>query len=153
MSRFEMFTDGACSGNPGPASIGVVIFKDGEKHKEISLPIGDATNNVAEYSALVCGLMEALVEKIPTLNVYTDSELMYKQLNGEYKVKDEKIKFLHGQVKTLIRGFQRVAIQHVPRERNKEADKLATSALKTKRAAAVASLFDNNGEESPSSTG
>ncbi len=153
MSRFIMFTDGACSGNPGPASIGVVIYKDGDRFKEISMPIGEATNNVAEYSALIFGLQESLIEKISVLHVYTDSELLYKQLNGEYKVKDEKIKFLHSQVKSLIRGFQRVAVEHIPREKNKEADKLATSALKVKRTTAVASLFDNNGEESPSSKG
>ncbi len=121
--------------------------------KEIACAIGESTNNVAEYSALICGLQEALVAKIPELHIFTDSELLYKQLKGEYQVKDERMKFLHGQVKTLVKGFKRVNIQHVPREENKDADRLASSVLKPKRAAAVASLFDDSGEESPNSAG
>ena len=125
-----IYVDGACSGNPGPAAIGVVIDKDGERIEEISRAIGHATNNVAEYSALICGLQEALVRKAKGVKVITDSELMFHQLSGNYKVKDEKIKLLFEQVQQLRRGFKDFELTHVPREKNKVADKLATEALK-----------------------
>lgn len=148
----EIFVDGACSGNPGPAAIGVVLRQDGKTVKEVSQAIGDATNNIAEYSALVYALQEALVLKADRVKVFTDSELVFSQVNGSYKVKSEHLKFLFDQVQHLKRGFQHVTITHIPREQNKEADKLATTALK-KQAKTVAPLFDNGGEESPSSEG
>lgn len=150
--ELEIFVDGACSGNPGPAAIGVVLRQDGKIVKEVSRTIGDATNNIAEYSALVYALQEALILKADRVRVFTDSELVFRQLNGSYKVKNEHLKFLFDQVQHLKRGFQDVAITHIPREQNKEADKLATTALK-KQAKTVAPLFDNGGEESPSSRG
>ncbi len=152
----EIFVDGACSGNPGPAGIGVVIKRGGKVIGEISKSIGEATNNIAEYSALVYALQEALVLKAPRVKVFTDSELMFHQLTGNYKVKDAKLKFLHDQVQHLKRGFANVELVHVPREKNKEADKLATSSLNNinkKQAKMVATLFDNSVEESPSSEG
>ena len=149
--KLEIFTDGACSGNPGPAAIGVVINKDGKTIKEISRSIGDATNNIAEYTAMIWALQEALVLKAGEVLVKTDSELMYKQIIGEYKVKHEGIKPLFDQVIQLAKGFKRVEYQHVPREQNSEADKLARLGLKT-------SQDDRPGaygvrEESPSSKG
>ncbi|VAX36582.1 Ribonuclease HI [hydrothermal vent metagenome] len=129
----EIFTDGACSGNPGPAGIGVVINRDGKRLKEISRSIGEATNNIAEYSALICALQEALIFKANRLNVFMDSELICKQIAGSYKVKNEKLKPLFDQVKQLLRGFENVNIQHVLRAKNKEADKLATAAVKRKK--------------------
>lgn len=148
----EIFVDGACSGNPGPAAIGVVLKEGGETIKEVSKTIGNATNNIAEYAALVYALQEALVLKAERVKVFTDSELVFSQLNGSYKVKNEHLRFLFDQVQHLKRGFQDVAITHIPREQNKEADRLATTALK-KQAKTVAPLFDNGGEESPSSEG
>ena len=143
----EIFVDGACSGNPGPAGIGVVIKRGGKTVVEISRPIGEATNNIAEYSALVCALQEALVLKAARVNISTDSELMFHQLTGSYKVKDQKLKFLHDQVQQLKRGFANVELVHVPREKNKEADKLAVSSLHNinkKQAKMVATLFDSS---------
>lgn len=144
----EIFVDGACSGNPGPAGIGLVIKRGGKTVAEISKPIGEATNNIAEYSALVCALQEALVLKATRVKVSTDSQLMFYQLTGSYKVKDQKLKFLHDQVQQLKRGFTNVELVHVPREKNKEADKLATSSLNNinkKQAKMVATLFDSFG--------
>ena len=148
---FEIFTDGACSGNPGPAGIGVVI-KDGKKTvKKLSRAIGPATNNVAEYAALIYALQEALILRADRVKVTTDSELMFQQIRGSYKVKEPSIRFLFDLCQHLIQGFTSFEIRHVLREHNKDADKLATQAIK-EQARMVAPLF-NSGEESPSSKG
>jgi|SRR3989338_1296082 len=144
----EIFVDGACSGNPGPAGIGVVIKRGGKTAAEISRQIGEATNNIAEYSALICALQEALVLKAGRVRIFTDSELMFRQLTGSYKVKDQRLKFLHDQVQQLKRGFTNVELVHVLREKNKEADKLAASSLHNinkKQVKMVATLFDSFG--------
>ena len=149
--KLEIFTDGGCSGNPGPASIGVV-FKDGGKTiKTLSKAIGNATNNIAEYTAMIYALQEALILKADELLIKTDSELMYKQIIGDYKVKHDGIKPLFEQVMHLRSGFKSVTFQHVPREQNTEADALARQALK----ASQDGRPDANGvgEESPSSKG
>lgn len=151
--EFEIYIDGACSGNPGEASIGVVIKEGGKTVKEISKTIGPATNNIAEYSALIYGLQEALIEKAAGVNIVTDSELLFHQVKGKYKVKNENLKILWDQVQHLAKGFEHIDIKHVPREQNKEADHLASQALKSKQAKVVAPLFNNEGEESPSSEG
>lgn len=151
--KYELFVDGACRGNPGPAGIGVVLKRDGEVIKEIAWSIGNGTNNIAEYSALIRGLEEAVVDGIQAVDVYTDSELLFRQVTGTYKIKNETLKFLHDQVITLARGFKNFHIQHIPREQNRHADKLATQVLKMKQTTVVASLFDDSGEESPSSAG
>lgn len=128
--RLSIHTDGACSGNPGPAGIGVVI-KDGDVIvKEVSRSIGIATNNIAEYTALVVALQEAMLLQAEEVDVKTDSELMYKQIIGEYKVKHENMLPLFEQVKSLIANFKKFNIAHVRREFNKEADKLSTQAIK-----------------------
>ena len=150
---YEIYVDGACSGNPGAAGIGVVINAQGKTVKEISKPIGEATNNIAEYSALIYALQEALVMKAAEVKVYTDSELMFRQVTGAYKVKNEKLKFLLDQVRHLMAGFKHIDLCHVRREKNKQADKLATGAIREKQAKMVAPLFENIGEESPSSVG
>jgi len=152
-STLEIHIDGACSGNPGPAGIGVVIETKGKVIKEISKPIGEATNNIAEYSALIYALQESLVLKAKKLKIFTDSELLYRQVKGEYKVKHEKLRFLHDQARLMMQGFDDVALSHVRREQNKKADALATQSLKKKQAETVAPLFKDFGEESPSSKG
>ena len=149
----EIFVDGACSGNPGEAGIGVVIHCKGKTIKKISRAIGEATNNIAEYSALIFALQEALGLKAKTVRVFTDSELLYRQVTGAYRVKNEKLKFLYEQVQQLIRMFDHVGFNHVYREKNKEADKLAVQSLNKKQTKVVAPLFENIGEESPSSKG
>jgi ribonuclease HI len=149
--RLEIFTDGACSGNPGPAAVGVVIKNEGKTIKEISRSIGNATNNIAEYTAMIDALQEALALKADEVFVKTDSELMYKQIIGKYKVKHDGIKPLFDQVVQLVKGFKRAEFQHVPREQNTEADKLARLGLKTNQD----DRPDAKGvrEESPSSKG
>ncbi len=130
MKELTIFVDGACSGNPGEAAIGIVIKDKEGIVKEISKDIGQATNNIAEYMALIYALQEALMLKADRLKIFTDSELMYKQVTGTYQVKQDHIKSLFDQVKHLFKGFKHIDITHVPREKNKEADKLATDVLK-----------------------
>jgi len=149
---FEFYVDGACSGNPGEGSIGIVVKQDGKTIKEIAKTIGETTNNIAEYYALIFALQEALILKAEQVKFYTDSELMYKQVTGEYKIKSANLKFLYEQVKHLLTGFKKIDIEKIPREKNKEADRLASDILK-KQTKMVASLFPTSGEESPSSEG
>ena len=136
--ELQIFIDGACSGNPGESAVGVVVKRDGKTIKEIAQSIGEGTNNIAEYSALICALQEANALKAKFLNISTDSELLYKQVIGSYKVKNEKLKSLFDQVQKLAASFERVEIKHIPREENKEADKLAATALKKKQVKVVA---------------
>lgn len=129
MRPFEIYIDGAAKGNPGPAGIGVVVTKSGKTLKDISHYIGEATNNVAEYTALIYGLQEALIQKTKNVKVYTDSELLYKQVKKLYKIKNTSLKVLMLQVQHLISGFEGFDIDHIPREKNKEADRLASKAV------------------------
>ena len=150
----EIFTDGACSGNPGPAGIGVVIKRDGKIVREISKFIGQATNNIAEYTALIYALQEALILKADDVVVKADSELLCRQLNGAYKVKHANIRPLFEQIKHLATGFKRFRIEHVRREQNKEADKLSRQAIKKHNAGQDdRPAAAGSGEESPSSKG
>jgi len=122
--------DGACKGNPGPASIGAVIrSKDGEVLKELSEPIGNTTNNVAEYFSLIFALQEAAVMGASKVSVKTDSQLMARQYNGEYRVKEPHVKLLQRLVQRLKGYFEECLVVHIPREENKEADKLANRAF------------------------
>lgn len=150
----KIFIDGACHGNPGPAGIGVAIFENEKLIKEISKPIGEATNNIAEYSALIFGLLEAQSLKAERLTILSDSQLVCRQVGGQYKIKNAHLKFLHEQILLLIKMFKAVEVRHIPREENALADKLAGSSLKTKKSSQddrpEAFLF---GEESPSSKG
>ena len=148
----EIFIDGACKGNPGPAAVAFIIKKGETNIKEFVQDIGEATNNIAEYLALVYALGEALKLKEQQLKIYTDSELLFKQVTGSYKVKHPTIQLLFDLVKHLSAGFDRIEMKHIPRELNKEADKLASSIFK-KEAKVVAPLFEISGEESPSSRG
>lgn len=125
-----MFVDGASRGNPGEASIGVSIqTHDGKEIDSIALKIGKATNNVAEYSALIEALKRANSKKIETLSVFSDSELMVKQIRGEYRVKDPTLKLKWAEAVSLLKKFKSFTISHVPREKNKRADELANQAL------------------------
>jgi len=150
--KLEIFTDGGCLGNPGLAAIGVVIKHGAKTIKTVALPIGQGTNNIAEYTALIHALQEALILKADQVSVKTDSELMCKQICGAYAVKHENIKPLFGRVKHLITGFKSFQIAHVPREQNSEADALVRQVLKK---ASQDGRFDAHGvgEESPSSKG
>ena len=129
MRRGTVSTDGASKGNPGPAGIGVVIRDDsGAVVAEISENIGQATNNFAEYAALIRGLAEALEMGFTHVTVTTDSELMARQVNGRYQVRNPGIIPLFEAVLDLKGKFKSVSVIHVTRDKNKEADKLASEA-------------------------
>lgn len=122
--------DGAARGNPGDAGIGIVI-KDGQNQKirQLYKYIGQNTNNIAEYTALVYGLQEALILGLKDVVVYSDSELLVKQLNGEYRVKNSNLKLYYEQFLHLKTGFDELQVRQVSRGENKEADKLANQAI------------------------
>lgn len=124
-----IFTDGASKGNPGKASIGASLTIAGQEVAQVSKAIGIATNNIAEYTALLEALKLAQELGYKNLEIKADSELMIKQLNGEYKVKNPDIKVIYEQVISLKKSFARIKFTHVPREQNKRADKLANLAL------------------------
>ncbi len=127
--KMTAHVDGAARGNPGPAAAGVV-FRKGEKIvKTLSVPIGNNTNNVAEYCALILALQEALIMGVKDLDVFTDSELVTKQFNGEYKVKEPSLKALYCLATHLRQGFENLKLTHVPREANRLADDAANKAL------------------------
>jgi len=150
--QLEIYTDGACSGNPGEAGVGVVIKKAGKNVWEFSRSIGPATNNIAEYLAVVYALQQALILKATHVLLRTDSELLARQCQGRYKVKDPDIKRLFDQVQHLRTGFDSVIFEHIPRTQNTEADELSKQGIKKEQAKVVAPEL-NFGEESPSSKG
>ena len=137
----EMHCDGAASGNPGPSGIGVVINIVGEdagpgkdRSHRISEYIGIATNNVAEYSALLKGLETARALGIQNIRIFMDSELLARQINGIYRVKNENLIPLWRRAMDILKEFSDYAVTHVPREMNKEADSLARHATSKKKA-------------------
>ena len=126
--------DGGARGNPGPAAAGAVISTpDGDVLDEASETIGVATNNVAEYSALIAGLEKAVELGIGELEVVSDSELMVKQMRGEYKVKNEALRALHLRAGRLAGELGRVRYTAVRREQNELADRLVNEALDAAR--------------------
>lgn len=130
MKKLTLYVDGGSRGNPGPSGIGVVILDSkGKRVKEFKKYIGIATNNIAEYNAVIYGLQEALIEKGTEIELNLDSELVAQQLKGEYKVKNSNIKPLFEQALHLISGFKKVDIRHIDRAKNKEADKLVNKAI------------------------
>jgi ribonuclease H / adenosylcobalamin/alpha-ribazole phosphatase len=125
-SRVIVACDGAARGNPGPAGIGVVVTdSDGETLAEIAQGIGEATNNVAEYTAAREGLRRAKELGATDVLLRSDSHLMIEQLAGRYKVRNERLKRLHAEVTEIASGLERVRYEHVRRERNVHADRLA----------------------------
>jgi ribonuclease HI len=128
--KLIIHTDGAARGNPGPAGIGVIIQNDkGEVLHEISGFLGQATNNVAEYTALITALEKAVSLNAQEVQLFTDSELVVKQIKGEYRVKNEGLKPLYQKAKGLIQQLGSFTITHIPREKNKEADRLANRGI------------------------
>lgn len=127
--KFEAYIDGGSRGNPGEAGIGVHF----PSVVRIAEYLGTATNNVAEYSALVAALRYAVFARCDDLHVYADSELVVKQILGEYQVKNENIRPLYNAALRWIRLIPQFSISHVRREENKEADKLANLAMDTRR--------------------
>jgi ribonuclease HI len=130
VNRFALRTDGGARGNPGPAGIAFVLTDPtGAKVCEGGRFIGETTNNVAEYEALLWGLRTAADRGASPLTVYSDSELMVRQLTGRYRVKNEGLKPLYDAAKGLIRRVGDVRVVHVRREDNREADALANAAM------------------------
>ena len=132
MTELTLFIDGASKGNPGHAGIGIRIEADGEVLKEYCEYIGCTTNNVAEYRALIKGLEIAAQFKANRVTVFSDSELVVRQMNGTYKVKSEGLLPLYQTAQMQSRTFDGFQIQHVRREQNKEADQLANQGIATK---------------------
>ena len=130
MKELEIYIDGASKGNPGPSGVGAVICHSGAVVKNISSFIGNATNNIAEYTALIYALQEAVILKAESLKIKTDSQLLARQLNKVYKVKSANISELYKQAVVLLASFKKVSIVSIPREENKGADRLATLAVK-----------------------
>lgn len=128
MIKATLHTDGGARGNPGPAGIGAVLKIDDKEylHKRF---IGKATNNQAEYEALLMGLRAAADAGVSDVECFLDSELVVKQLNREYKVKDGNLAVLFVKVWNLMNEFKKVSFHHVRREQNKLADQLANEAM------------------------
>lgn len=124
-----MNIDGAARGNPGPAAYAIVINREGLPPIEESDTLGTTTNNVAEYTALVRGLERAAELGIRHLEVLSDSELLVKQMNGEYRVRHPDLVPLHEAANRLSRSFDRVSVSHIRRDRNSRADALCNEAL------------------------
>ncbi|HJX33500.1 MAG TPA: ribonuclease HI family protein [Solirubrobacterales bacterium] len=130
MDRLTVNVDGGARGNPGPAAIAAVVRDgDGEVLEEVGERIGRATNNVAEYRALLLGIERAAALGASELELVGDSELIVRQVKGEYKVKDPTLRELHAQVKRVLEPFDRWSIRHVRREHNADADRLVNEAL------------------------
>jgi ribonuclease HI len=128
--KARLFTDGGARGNPGPAAYGFVLeTDDGTVLAAEGQAIGVATNNVAEYSGLVAGLRKALELHVPEVEVVSDSELLVKQMRGEYRVKNEALRALFVEASTLARNLQSVEYRHVKRAHNELADRLVNEAL------------------------
>ena len=126
----DIYVDGASRGNPGVAGAGAAIrAKDGPVLKRLKKYLGRVTNNVAEYSALVMALDAAKSLGVKELRLYADSELVVKQIKGEYRVKSVDLKPLYMEAMALIDTFDSFEIRHVPREKNADADKLANEAI------------------------
>jgi ribonuclease HI len=122
--------DGGARGNPGPAAYGVVIrTPEGKMLTELAKYLGIQTNNFAEYSGLLAALEYAQQQNFPGLKVFSDSELLVKQMKGEYKVKHPVLKTLFARAKEMTRGLQHFSIQHVLRQYNRDADRLVNEVL------------------------
>ncbi len=128
--KARLHTDGGARGNPGPAAYGYVLeAEDGTVLASHGEHIGSATNNVAEYSGLVAGLRKALELQVPEVEVVSDSELMVKQMRGEYRVKNAALRALFAEADRLARAVGTVHYRHVKRAHNEEADRLVNEAL------------------------
>ena len=121
--------DGGSRGNPGPAGYGVRIQREDGAIVELKQSLGTCTNNVAEYSGLLAALRWAVAHGVSVLHIRSDSELLVKQMKGEYRVKNPGLQPLYEEARTLVRHIGRVKFEHVRREFNKDADRLANEAM------------------------
>jgi len=132
MRELTIYTDGASRNNPGEAGAGIYILEDGKPAGKIARYLGATTNNIAEYTAAIIALEHAVQVGASRVTLNADSELLVKQLNGQYKVKNEGLKPLHRRAKELIAQIESVEVQYIPRAQNKEADALANQAIDEK---------------------
>jgi ribonuclease HI len=130
ISQLIIYTDGAARGNPGPAGAGAVLSTpEGETRATVSQYLGETTNNQAEYMALKLALEEALKLGAKQIDIRADSELMVKQINGEYRVKNHGLKLIFREISAMLSKFDEWTAEHVPREKNADADDLANQAI------------------------
>ena len=129
LRRVRVFSDGASRGNPGPAGAGAVIESDGRVIAELGKFLGRQTNNVAEYEGLLLGLRGAHDLGAREVDVLADSELLIRQLQGRYKVKNEALQRLHAEAMAILRGFAKHSLRHIPREQNGAADVMSNRAI------------------------
>lgn len=128
--KLSIHTDGGARGNPGPSAAGIVIENaSNEVVKEIGIFLGHGTNNEAEYQALIHGIKNAKELGADEISCFLDSELVVKQLNGQYKVKNENMKAFYDEVLKLKSSLKKIEFIHVPRTKNKNADKLVNEVL------------------------
>jgi ribonuclease HI len=130
--ELTVYTDGASRNNPGEAGAGVYVLEAGRPIEKIARYLGRTTNNIAEYTAAIIALEYAVKAGAKKVNLFADSELLVKQLNGQYRVKNEGLKPLYQKVKQLIASIGTVEVQYIPRAMNKEADALANKAIDEK---------------------
>ena len=127
---FSLFTDGACRGNPGYGGAGAVLMaEDGQVVATAKRFLGHCTNNIAEYRALILGLEEAIKIGCTSLSIFMDSELLVRQLQGVYRVKNPALVPLMGDVRVLLARFDSWKVGHVPRSENALADRMANEAI------------------------
>jgi len=127
---YQLFFDGACRGNPGPSSFGGVIYDSDKKEVDVFYGyLGFATNNVAEYCALLAGLNRCRTLNIRKLKVFGDSNLVIKQVKGEWKIKNDKLRAIYKQIKEVEPFFSSISYEHVYRKNNTRADELANKGL------------------------
>lgn len=133
MKQLQVFTDGGSRGNPGPASCGVAVYENINGRLQLidsfSKFLGTTTNNQAEYQGVILALEKLMPYKEQQLNFFLDSLLVVQQLKGEYKVKDKELGKLFLKAWNLMAGFQKITFQHIPREKNKQADQLVNEEL------------------------
>ena len=129
MTNTQLFSDGGARGNPGPAGCGWTLQKEGTEIACGKKFLGVTTNNVAEYTGLIEGLRHAINTRETNLHCFLDSLLIVEQIRGAYKVKSQKLKPLFMEIQALIRQFDTISFDHIPREQNKRADELANEAM------------------------
>lgn len=128
--KLIIYADGGARGNPGPAGVGAVLYDEqNNRVAEVSEYLGEATNNQAEYNAVIAGLKKAKQLGAKEVRLYLDSELVCQQLNQKFKIKNKNLALLFVKIWNLSIGFKKVTYQHIRRELNKEADRLANLAM------------------------
>lgn len=133
LERLKLYCDGAARGNPGPAGAGAVLLaSDGTPVAHLGRFLGEATNNVAEYQGLLLGLRRALELGVSEVAVYADSQLVIRQLGGQYRVRNEGLRPLFDEALRLLRTFRKYELHHIPRERNTAADEMSNRAIDEK---------------------